>query len=120
VNRPQDLREPIELDQLAGRSGCMIGGEATVVARVPVLGRDDEIEARQQLEHGRNDLVAFIHAQRPARQKVGLQIDDDQRAFMIHVRGGVYAPSGAAGGEGSPAGLCPDGERDRPRSLLKI
>ncbi len=55
----------------------VVCGEAAVVGRMPIFGRDDEIEASLQFICKRDDLITMRHRQGAARQKIILKIDED-------------------------------------------
>ena len=75
--RPKNLFDSVEDYALARIFAGMICGEATVVSRMPIFGRDDEIEAPLQFICKRDDLITMRHRQGAARQKVILKIDED-------------------------------------------
>ena len=54
--------------------------EAPWLARVPVLGGDDDLELRDQAERDRDGGVTVGDRERAARHEVVLQIDEDERA----------------------------------------
>src|SRR5438552_12921002 len=79
MHRPQDLFDPIENDAVAGLLSLVVCSEAAVVGRMPIFGRDDEIEASLQFIGKRDDLITVRGGQRAAWQKIILKIDEDQR-----------------------------------------
>ena len=79
MHRPEDLFNSVENDAIARFFVWMICGKAAVVGRMPIFGRDDEIEAPLQFICKRDDLIPMRHRQGAARQKVILKIDEDQR-----------------------------------------
>ena len=56
-------------------------GEGVVVGRVPVLGRDDELEARGEPVGDRDHGVPVRHGESAARQKIVLEVHEDQRGL---------------------------------------
>jgi hypothetical protein len=55
----------------------VVCGEAAVVGRMPIFGRDDEIEASLQFICKRDDLITMRHRQGAARYEIILKIDED-------------------------------------------
>ena len=45
MHRPEDLFDSVENDSITRLFACVICGKAAVIARMPILRRDDEIEA---------------------------------------------------------------------------
>ena len=54
-------------------------------ARVPVLRKDDMLEAPRELIHEGDDLVAFVDGERPARAEVILEVDDEECVAGLHI-----------------------------------
>lgn len=82
MHRPQNLFDAIEKDALARLFARVIGCEAPVVGRMPVLRRDDEFEALLQFIHDWNYFVAARYSQAAARQEIILKINNDQRVHL--------------------------------------
>jgi hypothetical protein len=55
----------------------MICGKTAMVCRMPIFGRDDEIEPSLQFIRKRDDLITMRYRQGAARQKIILKIDED-------------------------------------------
>jgi hypothetical protein len=55
----------------------VICGEAAVVGRMPIFGRDDDIEPSLQFICKGDDLITVRHRQGTARQKIILKIDEN-------------------------------------------
>src|SRR5439155_17689717 len=69
VDGPQDLAKAIEVDDLARGLAAVVGGEAAMIARVPVLRGDDQVEgALHPIGDGDNG-VALRNGQSAARDK---------------------------------------------------
>jgi hypothetical protein len=79
MHRPEDLLDSVENDAIARLFARVICGKTAVIARMPILRRDDEIEAPLQFICNRNDLIAMRYRQGAARHKIVLKIDEDQR-----------------------------------------
>ena len=77
MRRPETLFGAIENNALARFFARMIGCEAGMVRRMPILRRHDELEAFLQFIRDRNDFVAMRHSQGAARQEIILKINDD-------------------------------------------
>ena len=60
----------------------MIRGEAAVIGWMPIFGRNYQIEAPLQFICERDDLITMRHRQGATRQKIILQIDQDQNTFF--------------------------------------
>jgi hypothetical protein len=84
VDRPEDLRQTVEVDHVADLLSRMICREAAVVARVPVARGNDEIECPLHAVCDGDDGVAALDGECAAGNEVVLKIDEDQRAFAIH------------------------------------
>ncbi len=76
--RPKRLRQAAQLDLLPNAFARMLAGKTLMVRRVPILGGDDQGKPRHQLVRHRHNLIAPRHRQRPARQKVVLNVDQYQ------------------------------------------
>src|SRR5215831_7326344 len=81
MHRPEDLFDSVENDPVARLFVWVICGKAAVIARMPILRRDDEIEAPLQFICKRDDLVTMRYCQGAARHEIILKIDEDQRTF---------------------------------------
>jgi hypothetical protein len=75
VHWPEDLRQTIQIDLVVNVFAGMIGGEAAVVGRVPILRRDDDIEGGLQFVRNRNEFVALRDGESAARKEIILNID---------------------------------------------
>ena len=83
--RPHHLRFAGEFAHVEGVLAGMLGGEAAVIFRVPVLRGDDEIVAAivdQGIGDG-HDPVAIGNGQIAARAKTVLDIDEQQRLHDV-------------------------------------
>ena len=78
MDGPEDLRQPCQFDRLARRAAGMVGGEAAVVGRMPVLRGHDQFILRLEAIDQRHDPVAFRHRQRAAGTEVVLNVNDDK------------------------------------------
>ncbi len=78
VHWPKDLLDSVKNDAITRFFAGMICGEAAVVRRMPVFGRDDEIKLSLQFVGEGNDFITVRHWQRPAWQKIILKINNDQ------------------------------------------
>jgi hypothetical protein len=90
VDGPEHLRQSAEHDELSRFAAEVIFGEAPVIGGVPVLGRDDALELGREPVGDGDDGVAVWHGQLTSRQKVILNVDQDEsgrhvipRAFKI-------------------------------------
>jgi hypothetical protein len=77
MHRPEDLFDAVENDAIARFFSFVVGGKAAVIGWMPILGRDDHIEASLQFICKWNDFVTLWHRQCAAGQKVILKIDED-------------------------------------------
>ena len=77
MHRPEDLFDSIENDPVARLLASMICGKTAMIGRMPILGRDNKIEASLQFVCKRDDLITMWHRQGAARQKIILKIDED-------------------------------------------
>jgi hypothetical protein len=77
VHWPEDLFDSVENDAIAGLFAWVICGKAAVVGRMPVFGRDDEVETSLQFICKRDDLITMRHRQGAARHKIILKVDED-------------------------------------------
>ena len=77
MHRPEDLFDSIENDAITRLLSVVVCGEAAVIGRMPVFGRDNEIEASLQLICKGDDLITMRQRQGAARQKIILKIDED-------------------------------------------
>ena len=77
MHRPEYLFDSVEDDAITWFFARMIFGKTAVVGRMPILGRDDKIEASLQFICKRYDFVTMRHRQGAARQKIILKIDED-------------------------------------------
>jgi cystathionine beta-lyase family protein involved in aluminum resistance len=77
MHRPENLFDAVENDAIARFFARVICGEAAVVGRVPIFGRDHEIKVSLQFICKRDDLITMRHCQRASRQKIILKIDED-------------------------------------------
>src|SRR5436190_19398811 len=78
MNRPERLRQPIEVDLFERLFPWMACREAPVIGRMPILRRDDEGESRLEAVHDWDHLITVRDAQSPAGQKIVLQINQKQ------------------------------------------
>ena len=88
----EPAREPaqaVQIDRFTRHAARVVGGEAAVVARMPVLRGHDKIVLRLDAIDQRHDPVAFGHGKRPARAKVVLDVGDDQGRHGNWVQTGV-------------------------------
>jgi len=77
MHGPEDLFDSVENDAITGLLALVICGEAAVVGRMPIFGRDDEIEASLQFICKRDDFIPMRHHQGAAWQKIILKIDQN-------------------------------------------
>jgi hypothetical protein len=77
MHRPKDLFDTVENDAIAGTFARVVCGKTAVIGRMPIFGRDDEIEASLHFICKRDDLITMRHRQGAARQKIILKIDKD-------------------------------------------
>ena len=77
MHRPEDLFDSVENDSITRLFAWVICGKTAVVRRMPILRRDDEIEAPLQFICKRDDLVTMRYRQGAARHKIILKIDED-------------------------------------------
>src|SRR5262245_7813390 len=75
-----------------------------MVRWMPVLRGDDKLISRHQAVRNRNDLVTRRHRQRPAGQKVVLNVDQD-KGFHL----GLLTNSGSENWTGGFKSVCPIG-----------
>src|SRR4029077_6152883 len=108
MHRPEDLFDSVENDAVARLFSLVVCGEAAVVGWMPIFGRDDEIEASLQFICKRDDLITMRHCQRAARQKIILEIDEDQRVHRNVLRIVILSE---AKNLGSILNRCPTGNR---------
>ena len=73
------LRSVGELDGIGeGVSAGMRAGERDVAAGVPVLGKQDVVEARSDGVNGRDDVGGAGHGESSTGHEVDLHVDDEQ------------------------------------------
>ena len=77
MRRPEDLFDAVENDAITGLLAFVICGEAAVIGRMPIFGRDDEIEPPLQFIYKRDHLITLRYRQGAAWQKIILKIDED-------------------------------------------
>jgi len=75
MHRLEDLFDSVEDDAITWFFAQMIFGKTAVVGRMPILGRDDEIEASLQFIRKRYDLITMRYRQGAARHEIILKID---------------------------------------------
>src|SRR2546421_7600462 len=78
VVRPEYLGPVREADRVERLLPGVGGGEGGVARRVPVLREDDVREPLRDPVHERDDRVAFLDGQRPARHEAVLDVDDQE------------------------------------------
>ena len=61
MHRPEDLFDSVENDAVTRLLSLVVCGETAVVGRMPIFGRDDEIEALLQFICKRDDLITVRH-----------------------------------------------------------
>ena len=83
MDGPEDLRQAVQFDHVAGPLAGVIGGEAAVAGGVPVLRGDDEVEFVLQAVRDGNDRVAVGDGQRAAGDEVVLNVDEDEGVHFI-------------------------------------
>src|SRR5262249_12397692 len=83
MDGPENLRKAGEVDYMARFLARMIGGEAAVIAWMPILRGDDDVEAALQRVGDGDDLIAFGNSQRAAGKEIVLQVDENERAFHV-------------------------------------
>src|SRR5206468_1108242 len=78
--------QAVEVHHVPGGLAAMVGGEAAVIARMPVLRGDNDVEAApaDQLVGDGNDGIAFRHGERAAGDEIILQIDQDEGVPGAH------------------------------------
>jgi hypothetical protein len=78
MHRPEDLPQAVQVDYIPDFHPQVIGREAAVVVRMPILRRDHQGELpNQPIGHGNNG-ISIRHGQGPARTKVVLDIHQNQ------------------------------------------
>ena len=77
MHRPEDLFDTVENDAITRLLAFMVCSEAAVIGRMPIFGRDDEIEAPLQFICDWNDCITMRYRQAAARHKIILKIDKD-------------------------------------------
>ena len=77
MHRPENLFDAVENDAVTRLLSLVVCGEAAVVGRMPIFGRDDEIEASLQFICKRDDFITMRYRQGAAGQKIILKIDED-------------------------------------------
>src|SRR5207244_1322003 len=87
VVRPQDLLAIGGLDNLEGLFAGMRTGKGGVAARMPVLGQDHMGKFARQPVDRRNDLVAVLDGEGPARAEIVLEIDDKKDVLVARLHG---------------------------------
>src|SRR5512133_758164 len=83
MHRPKNLFDSVENDAIAGLFARVICGKTAVIRRMPIFGRDDEIEASLQFICKRDNLITMRYRQGAARQKIILKIDEDQCVHLV-------------------------------------
>src|SRR5687768_13772634 len=78
MNRPQRLWQTIQFDLFIDLLSRMTFCETAVIGRMPILRGDHQRELRLKLIRDRNDLISLRHGERAAREKVVLNIYQDQ------------------------------------------
>ena len=86
MDGPEDLRLPVEVDQIAHAPARMVGGEADVLCGMPVLRGHDQTETLLQGVGQRDDLIAAGHCQCAAWQEIVLKVDQDQCVHLTNLR----------------------------------
>src|SRR5205823_13505417 len=69
VHWPKHLRQAVEINHLSDALSGMIGRERSMIRRMPILRRHDQLEAIHQRIGDRHDLISLAHCQRPARSE---------------------------------------------------
>ena len=78
VNGPQCLLQSIQIDHISGCFARMTRGKAGVIGWMPILRSYDQIEALLNLIGERDYLVAIRDRKSALREKIVLQIDEDE------------------------------------------
>src|SRR5438132_3864037 len=82
MHRPKNLLDAVEHDAVTRFFTRVIYSETPMVRRMPVLRRENDIEASLQFIGQWNDFVTARHRQGAARQKIILKIDNDQSVHL--------------------------------------
>jgi hypothetical protein len=77
MHRPENLFDAVENDAVARLFARMIGCEAAMIRRMPILRRHDSLKTFLQFIRDRNDFVAMRHSQGAARHEIILKINKD-------------------------------------------
>ena len=77
MNRPENLRQAVEINLVGGFFARMICGKAAVIGWVPVLSGDDEIEFGLESVYERNDFIAFRDGKRATGNEIVLEVNED-------------------------------------------
>lgn len=78
MSRPENLRETIKVNYVAGLVAGMIGHEAAVIGGMPILRGDDEVVVLLQFVDQRHEGFPFRNSKGAAFDEVVLEIDDDE------------------------------------------
>lgn len=87
---PEGLRAVGHFDGLVGLLAGLGAGEGSVVGRMPVLGEDDVLKARRDLQDGRDDGIAIMHSESPTGAEVVLHVDDEECGLWGGMHGAVH------------------------------
>ena len=80
---PEGLVAVMKAFRIEGLGPFVARRERGVGRGMPVLRHDDAVEAGRQSIDERNDRVASIDRQRPARHEIGLQVDHEKDVVVI-------------------------------------
>ena len=78
MDRPEDLLQAVEFDDVARLLARVIGGEAAMVGRMPVLRCYDQVEVWLQPVHHGYHSISLRHRQRAAGNEIVLNIGKDE------------------------------------------
>ena len=82
MDRPQNLHEPMQIYHLARSPVRMVGGEASMVSRMPILGGQDESETFHESVDHRDHFISIGDTQSSAWQKVVLDVHHKECVHM--------------------------------------
>ena len=81
--RPKGLVAIMKALGVEGLRAFVARRERGVARGMPVLRDDNTLESARQPIDERNDLVALLDRQRPARHEIGLQVDREKDVLVI-------------------------------------
>jgi hypothetical protein len=83
MHRPEDLFDAIENDAIAWLLARVVFSETAVIGRMPIFGRENEIEFLLQFICHWDDFITLRDGKGAARHKIILEVDENQRTRRV-------------------------------------